>query len=50
MITGSIIPLLFKMIPYMIVMKVVGGMVDVTVHYAKCKIGKPVNNEMEVVK
>lgn len=41
MLTGSgAIALIMKMIPYMITMKVVGGIVDVSVHAIKCKIGK----------
>jgi uncharacterized membrane protein len=45
MITGSIVTLLVKMIPYMIVMKVVGGVVDLSVHYSKLKISKRVESK-----
>jgi hypothetical protein len=31
--------LLMKMIPYVIVIKVVGGVVDISTHYVKKKIG-----------
>lgn len=40
MITGGVMSLLVKMIPYMIVMKVVSGAIDISVHYTKCKINK----------
>lgn len=49
MITGSVLPLLIKMIPYVITMKIVGGIVDVSVHYAKCKIGTGLNKN-EIIK
>jgi hypothetical protein len=45
MVTGSVVALLIKMIPYVIAMKVVGGAVDVGIHYTKLKINKQLATE-----
>lgn len=50
MMTGSVVALLIKMIPYMIAMKVVGGALDVGIHYTKLKINKHMTTEDSIIK
>lgn len=40
MFSSATIALLVKMVPYVIGMRVIGGVVDIGVHAAKVKIGK----------